>query len=311
MKHKDHAVLEKKLLQEVERLCRSIDNPALGFSGGMDSVVLAEALLRLGRKPYCLHVNHRWRGEESEADERWVREWCRERKLKLAVRRPGRGIPRTEGAARTERMDFFRKTAEKHGIGAVFLAHHGDDHVETFFLQLLRGAGPEGLAGLHERRVIGGLTFLRPLLGFTKEELRCLARAWKLEWREDASNASPEYFRNRVRHRLLPYLKKLGGRDMSPLIARTARVLADENAYWDSILPESWPEKLPLKLLRGKAVAWQRRAVRAWLAGCGVTDAGFEQIEQVRLMLEQEKPSKINLSRDRCCRRRGGVLFVE
>ena len=285
--------------------------PALGFSGGMDSVVLAEALCRCGFRPLCLHVNHGWRAKASTEDEQWVRCWCRDRGLKLDVKRLGVGVKRTEGEARKGRWAFFRKMTVKHGLTSLYLAHHADDRVETFFLQLLRGAGPEGLAGLREQRQIEGLTVLRPLLAFTKKELKFVAREWKLDWREDATNRSPDYFRNRVRHRLLPYLKKLGGRDPLPLILRTIRVLEGENAYWESELSRTWPVQLPLLQLKGRSAGWQRRALRLWLVSRGVTDADFEQIEQVRLMLERVKPSKINLSKNRCCRRRSGVLQLD
>ena len=313
MKVHIQSVLTRQVLEETKRLCNQVPGNALalGFSGGMDSVVLAEALLRIGLKPLCLHINHGWRAKASRADEEWVRVWCRARGLKLEVKRLGAGVKRTEGEARKARWSFFRKMADKHGFGNLCLAHHADDRVETFFLQLLRGAGPDGLAGLREQRQIEGLNVLRPLLSFTKKELKLLAREWKLDWREDASNRSPDYFRNRVRHQLLPYLKKLSGRDPLPLILRTVRVLEGENAYWESELARDWPAELPLLQLRERPVGWQRRALRLWLAGRGVTDADFEQIEQIRLMLERDKPSKTNLSKSRCCRRRSGVLFVE
>ncbi|MDD5262981.1 MAG: tRNA lysidine(34) synthetase TilS [Methylacidiphilales bacterium] len=311
MKIQNQAISEKKLLDAVASVCSKAPDLALGLSGGLDSILLAESLLRLGLAPLCLHVNHGWRGRQSDADERWVRRWCREHGLKLLVKRLGRKVPRSEGEARKARWDFFNRAASRHGFRNLCLAHHADDQVETFFLQLLRGAGPEGLAGLREKRRIGSLTVLRPLLCFSKNELLRLARKWKLKWREDDSNKSPDYFRNRVRRRLLPYLKKLSGRDPAVLILRTVNVLAEENAYWEKMLPDKWPEKLSVREWKTRPPAWQRRAMRAWLASRGVGDADFDQIEAVVRLLNREKPSKVNLSRNRFCRRRRGVLFVE
>ena len=173
MKEHNQSVLAGRVLAEMHRLCGQRPGAALalGFSGGMDSVVLLEGLLRSGFRPLCLHVNHGWRARAGLADEQWVRRWCRSRGLKLEVKRLGAVVKRTECEARKARWAFFNRMAARHGFKNLCLAHHADDRVETFFLQLLRGAGPEGLAGLREQRQIEGLNVLRPLLAFTKKEL--------------------------------------------------------------------------------------------------------------------------------------------
>jgi len=304
-------LLQKRLMAVCRHLCPAEGGLALGLSGGMDSLLLAELLCRAGIRPLLLHFNHGWRGRESDRDEAWVKAWAGRHGLKLKTGRAGARVKKSEGAAREARWNFFRKSLAAAKIKHLLLAHHGDDLVETFWLQLLRGAGPEGLAGLEELRVIQGITVLRPLLGCRRAELKKLARYWKLDWREDASNQSPDYFRNRVRKRLLPYLTKLSGRDAGELTLRTARILAEENLFFEELLPRVWPEQLPLREWRDLSVALQRRGLRAWLQSRGVDNADFAQIEAVRGLLTREQPARVNLSRGRHCRRRAGVLFVE
>ncbi|MDR2463418.1 MAG: tRNA lysidine(34) synthetase TilS [Verrucomicrobiales bacterium] len=300
--------LERRVLAAVGELCPP--RLAVAVSGGVDSMALAAALWRLGKKPLVLHVNHGWRGRQSDGDEKWVRDWCADHGLPFAFAKLAAGIPRTEAAARAARREFFAAELRRRKIKALMLAHHADDLVETFFLQLLRGAGPDGLASLTVRRRMGGIEILRPLLAFSKGELKKLARYWRLAWREDATNVSDNYFRNRVRRRLLPYLKKLGGRDPLTVIRRAAQIMADENVFWEGELPRVWPARLAAGFFSGKAVAWQRRALRAWLLAQGVTNAGFEQIEAVRGLLEKAGPSRVNLSQDRHCQRRAGFLSL-
>jgi len=303
--------LEWRVLAAVARLCPPRGGLGLGVSGGLDSMVLAEALRRLGKEPLCLHVNHGWRGRQSDGDGKFVEGWCRKQRFPFVAKVLTTGVPRTEAAAREARWRFFTATLKKRKIRTLLLAHHADDLVETFLLQLLRGAGPDGLAGLQECRELDGIRVLRPLLAFGKKELQSLARHWQLAWREDASNQSDDYFRNRVRRRLLPYLQKLSGRDPLAVIRRTAQIIADENGFWEKELPKVWGSRLALRMFAGKSVAWKRRALRSWLVSQGVTNADFEQIEAVRGLLGRGNPSRVNLSGDRFCARRAGYLLVE
>jgi tRNA(Ile)-lysidine synthase len=281
----------------------------VGLSGGMDSIVLAEAMRRCDLEVVALHLDHAWR-KDSREDASWVRLWCRERKLPCRVRRLRRP-PANEAEARSARMDFFRQYSHKEQLAGIWLAQHADDLVETFFLQLMRGAGPEGLASLHPDREVDGLRLLRALLPFEKKELKKLARHWKLEWREDGSNQSDRHRRNRVRHRLIPTLRKWMDRDPMPLIYRTATILASENEYWESILPARYPSKVPVQLLESQPVAYQRRYLRAWLKSQGVGNASFEQIEGVRELLSGGRPARANLSGKRYVRRTRARLYIE
>lgn len=281
----------------------------LGLSGGVDSVVLAEAMRRCHLNFIALHLDHAWR-ENSRADAAWVRQWCRARGLPCRTRRLRRP-PASEAQARLARMNFFRERTASHHLAGIWLAQHADDLVETFLLQLMRGAGPEGLASLHPDRDIDGLRLIRPLLNFAKSDLIQLARHWKLEWREDDSNQSDRHRRNRIRNRLLPALKKWMERDPTPLIHRTATILAAENEFWETLLPATYPEKISVKNLQPQSVAYQRRYLRAWLKSRGIGNASFEQIENARALLEGGRPAKANLSAGRYVRRSQSRLYIE
>jgi tRNA(Ile)-lysidine synthase len=305
------AILERRLLSRVAQLAPIPVPRALGLSGGRDSVVLAEAMRRVGVTFEAWHFNHGWRGEASDADADWVRAWCRERGIPCRTGRARGVVRKTEGEARRVRWAFFDRRARAGAVEELWLAHHADDRAETLLLQLMRGAGPGGLSGPRLRRQRGGWVVLRPLVGFRRAELARLARGWKLTWREDASNEDLAYRRNALRARGLPALSRWSGRDVVPLLARTAEILEDEEDYWAQILPSLWPERLGTRDLARRPVAWQRRVLRAWLTARGILDADFEQIESVRRMLTSPAPARVNLSRGRSCRRRAQHFFIE
>ena len=94
-------------------------------------------------------------------------------------------------------------------------------------------------------------------------------------------------------------------------IRRTAQIIADENEFWEQSLPPAWPVRLPVRQLTGNSAAWQRRAIRAWLTARGITGADFTQIEAVRNLVNNDRPARVNLSGDRRCRRRSGLIFLE
>src|SRR5262249_30177282 len=133
-----------------------------------------------------------------------------------------------ETAGRAARYSFFAKVGGRRRCRAVFLAHHADDEVETFLINLFRGAGRSGLATMREvtvRRIDGAdLTIVRPFLSVWRKEIDAYARAHHLKFREDASNRDLLPLRNRIRHRVIPYLEKTVERDIRKSIWRTAMI---------------------------------------------------------------------------------------
>jgi tRNA(Ile)-lysidine synthase len=208
----------------------------LGLSGGPDSVALLDVLLELasgeGFSLVVAHLDHGLR--EGSADDRaFCEELARERGLpfragRAEVRaRAARDHGGVEEAARRERYAFLRAVREDTGARFVVTAHTRDDQAETVLLRLMRGAGTEGLQAM--RPLSGDL--LRPLLLVGRQDVLAHLEDRGLPYREDPSNADPAFLRNRVRRELLPYLESRFNPRVREGLARTAAVLADEDAF--------------------------------------------------------------------------------
>lgn len=304
---------EKKLIESLETFWLEAGQPKLGLalSGGLDSMVLAESLVRCKIPFTAIHINHGWRGIKSDQDQLWVKKWCVQKKIPLSTKKLSKKIPQTEGAAREARLAFYQAVATKKKLKVIWLAHHQDDLVETFLIQLLRGASLEGLGSMEEEKSVGNLTLVRPLLSTRKSQLLELAQTWNLKWREDASNQADAHLRNRIRHSLLPSLEKITGRKPVPILSRCAQIIRDENIFWAQHLPLQIPEILSCQEITAQPVAWQRRRIRAWLLHHNISNISFTLIESVRELSLKNQPAKVNLSKGLHCRRRQGVLFIE
>ncbi|MBI3238478.1 MAG: tRNA lysidine(34) synthetase TilS [Flavobacteriia bacterium] len=176
-------------------------------SGGVDSMVLLQGLLEIGLKPDVLHVNYGLRGADSVADEELVVDIASANGLNAQVFHCPVELTKQSGvnlqaAARVFRRKHFQQWIAQSPNHIVVLAHHANDQVETFFLQLYRGSGTFGLGGMHPDR--GQL--IRPFLEIEKTDLIAYAIENKVLWREDKSNATSNYLRNLFRNELLPAL---------------------------------------------------------------------------------------------------------
>ena len=295
----------------------------VGVSGGRDSVALLHWLVNVGYKKLVVcHLNHQLRGRSSDADARFVEKLAE--KYQLDFELGAANIPAlarkkklsTETAARDSRYSFFARAAKRRRCHTIFLAHHADDLVETFLINLFRGAGMTGLAAMREmstRRVDSiDLSIVRPLLGVWRKEIDNYVREQGLKFREDASNKNLNPFRNRIRHRIIPYLEKNLGRNLRPAIWRTAAIAGEEEAWIDGQLLKSRDAELSVTKLRALPVALQRRAIFKWLRAQNISEVGFDVVERVRSLLDPNaRVAKINLARDRHARRRAGRIFVE
>jgi tRNA(Ile)-lysidine synthase len=295
----------------------------IGVSGGRDSVALLHWLLNLGyEKLIVCHLNHQLRGRPSLADARFVKriavKYHAEFELESANVRAlaTKQKMSIETAAREARYKFFAETARRRKCKTIFLAHHADDLVETFLINLVRGAGTTGLSGMREvstRRIDDvDLAIVRPLLGVWREEIDCYLREHRIKFREDASNKNLNPLRNRVRHRIIPYLEKIFGRNIRPAIWRAAAIANEEEAWIDSQLPDSSDIELSVAKLRVLPVALQRRVIFKWLRAQNISEVGFDVIERIRSVLEPAaRVAKVNLAQDRHVRRRAGRIFIE
>jgi tRNA(Ile)-lysidine synthase len=297
----------------------------IGVSGGRDSVALLHQLVETGyEKLVACHLNHQLRGRSSDTDAHFVEKLARKYDVDLAI---GSANVRAlaakkkmsiETAGREARYSFFAKAAKAKKCGTIFLGHHADDLVETFLMNLFRGAGNSGLSAMREtstRRVDHvDLTIVRPFLGVWRADIDKYVRKHRLKFREDASNKDLAPIRNRVRRRVIPYLEKALGRNVRQNIWRTATIASDEENFFEALLPEklSTLTALAVEPLRQMSLAVQRRMLHKWLRSANVADIGFDLIERVRQLLDAaNNVAKTNLPQDRHVRRRAGKIFIE
>lgn len=188
----------------------------VAVSGGGDSAVLAVMLHRLKphlgiRRFVLLHLDHGLRtAAERRKDAAVIRRLARRIRAPLVTARVNirPGAEGLEAAARAARLEFFRRASRRHRLDGVALAHHLDDRIETFFLFLLRGSGIRGLSSLRAAETVGGLRLVRPLLPFTRDEIRRVREAERIECHEDVTNRDRRFLRNRIRLDLVPMLKE-------------------------------------------------------------------------------------------------------
>jgi tRNA(Ile)-lysidine synthase len=301
------------------------DRYLIGVSGGRDSVALLHQLLRAGyRRLILCHLDHQLRGRATKADAAFVRQLAKRNQLEIEIERAdvkvlaARSKQSIETAGRTARYEFFARVARRRRCRTLFLAHQADDLVETFLLNLFRGAGPVGFGSMREiasRKVAGvELQIVRPLLGVWRDEINAFLKEHRLEFRDDCTNETLDPVRNRIRRRIIPYVEKQLGRKVGGALWRAAVIAADETEWLTTLIGTEKPEgrDLSVKRLRGQPRALQRRTIQQWLQSRGVADLDFETIERVRGLLDPElKPAKTNLPRDRHARRRAGKIFLE
>jgi tRNA(Ile)-lysidine synthase len=297
----------------------------IGVSGGRDSVALLHDLVDVGYKKLIIcHLNHELRGRSSNADARFVERLAAKYDLDLAIRSANvRTLAKKkklsiETAAREARYKFFAKVAKQKRCRTIFLAHHADDLVETFLLNLFRGAGLAGLSAMPEvsiRRIDGvDLTIVRPLLGIWRDEIDKYVREHRLKFREDASNKNLVPLRNRLRRRIVPYIEKQFGRKVRMSIWRAATIAAEEEKILETLLPRtlSGTTALSVQSLGAMPLAVQRRTLHEWLRASDVPGLSYDLIERVGSLLDAaNRVAKTNLPGNRHVRRRAGKLFVE
>ncbi len=183
----------------------------LAVSGGIDSMVLMHLLMRSGYTFSVAHCNFQLRGQESDKDEEFVKMTCQEHYIPYFINRfetqkyADLHKKSIQIAARELRYNWFDELMHTNGYDFLLTAHHIDDSAETFLINFTRGTGLEGLTGIPQQNK----NILRPLLPFSREEIERYAQENSVSWREDSSNASDKYFRNKIRHHILPILKEL------------------------------------------------------------------------------------------------------
>ena len=187
------------------------DRILIALSGGVDSVVLSHLMCRANYKISLAHCNFHLRDEESNRDEAFVRSWAKENNIPLFVKEfdtyqyMKENKLSLEMAARDLRYNWFNSLLESEGFTCLCTAHHLDDSIETFFINLLRGTG---IAGLHGIKVKND-KIVRPLLFATREEILSYAKQNNISYVEDSTNSETKFTRNKIRHNLFPVLREI------------------------------------------------------------------------------------------------------
>ncbi len=317
-------MLDKECQRALEKLDVHPGRLLVAVSGGQDSVVLLDLLGRLapslGLKLVVAHVHHGLRGAEADADAAHVAELARVRELVFVSRRVdvqaeraehvSRTRPTLEEAARDLRRAALLEMAEETSCTAIATAHHAGDQAETVMMRILRGTGPDGLAGIAPRSADG--RWLRPLLEVLPAEIAKWAAARQLVWREDASNRDPSFTRNQLRHSLLPALADT----FNPQVLRTLSNLAEaqrrDSEWIESQVEEAAKDRLEIsdRGIRFAIDGWDelpealaRRLVRKALVSAGLgRDVSRAHLARVHGVLVQGR----TVGRDRRWQLPGG-----
>ncbi len=233
---KRHAMFEKD------------DRVLIGVSGGADSISLLHLLIRLAPQHLLrlgvAHLNHNLRGAMSDNDATFVSShtqsvglkcYCRKEDIRIYQRRHKLSL---EHAARRVRYRFLIRTAEKERFNKIALAHHCDDNAELILINLLRGSGPLGLAGIPPIRNAAGpqIKIVRPLIDVSKKEILDCLDELHLPYITDITNADTRHLRNRIRHHLIPFLQASYNPSIKPTLNQLANILRTEEEWIDSLI---------------------------------------------------------------------------
>jgi tRNA(Ile)-lysidine synthase len=204
----------------------------IGISGGVDSVVLLHLALKFQLKVVSAHVNYMLRDGDSMEDEAFVRNLCIMHKLECEVLQASSLFDDNSGdslqmQARTIRRNWFESLLEKHKAAAILLGHHADDQAETFFIRIFRGQGILGLSAMKQYN----MPYLRPLLKVRRADIIEYALKNEITWREDSSNASDKYLRNKIRHHLLPAVEQVDEHGIQSLLNSVERLKSERSIY--------------------------------------------------------------------------------
>lgn len=214
---------------EQKRLCKNGDNILIAVSGGVDSVVLLDLFSKTNYKIAIAHCNFSLRGDESNQDEEFVKQLAEKYGVEIFIKKfntkkiSEKTRLSIQETARNLRYEWFYELVGQHNFNRIAIAHHFDDQAETFFINLFRGSGVSGLKGMPVKRD----KIIRPLLFARRVEIEQYAHKNKLNFREDSSNSSDKYLRNRIRHNILPEIENMAN-NFPVAIADSLRFLSED-----------------------------------------------------------------------------------
>ena len=263
------------------------DRVICAVSGGADSMALLQGMYRLREKLgitlEAAHFNHNLRGEESDRDEAFVRNFCQSRKILLHVgsARVEAGEKGLEAAAREARYHFFATLS-----GTIATAHTADDNAETVLMHLVRGTGLTGLGGIAPVRD----NIIRPLLEITRQEVLAFLEAEEVSYVTDSSNHTDAFLRNRIRHHVMPLLKEENP-SLAQNLSATALRLRQDAQLLDSLAETT----TDVTALRQMPPALQNRALQKILLDFGVKEPESRHVAELRDLVNSDNPSAYNV----------------
>jgi len=288
----------------------------VGVSGGVDSVVLLDVLCGLGYLCDVVHVNYHMRGKESDEDAYFVSNLCQHRGLNLHLHdAPIRDDAANSGSsiqmiARKVRYDLFIRTAMAKQISVVAVGHHADDQAETLLINLNRGTGPEGIAGMRPVRSLDQkVDLIRPLLEETRASITAFAKAHHLRWREDSTNQDDKYLRSHIRSSVIPHLNAKALARSSHLIRLWVDQVIDPliDSHFSAISEGS---ALKISALRNVPEVLVQRliieGIRRWIADAFVDEA---LAERVRGLMDLQPGKRIEVGGGAVWRDRHHLVF--
>jgi tRNA(Ile)-lysidine synthase len=287
---------------------------AVAVSGGADSVALLLLLKELpGVELRVVHLDHQTRGQQSTADAAFVAELAQRLSIPATIRRRDQfepempDLPKNPSARyRAIRFELFRRVVLDRRLMGVILGHHADDQAETILLRLLRGSGPGGLAGMKGKGTVAGITVVRPLLDVRRTELREYLKQRGQAWREDASNQSDRYARNRVRQFLQ------SRQDLHEPIIFLGNACAQLNRWVCASAPKLEPRFAAVRLAELPAVLG-RESARRWLIAQGAVagELSGDALDRLREMAcDAATPSRQLFPGNLVVHRRAGWILI-
>jgi tRNA(Ile)-lysidine synthase len=217
----------------------------VAVSGGKDSMALLTALREV-HPPHLItvtHFNHRLRGEDSQLDEQCIRDFCAKHSLSLIVNSTTLTSPTSglEEFARNERYAFLERAATSSHSYFVLTAHHASDQAETVLMRLMRSAGPRGLSGIPRSRKLRSVLLIRPWLDVSRNEIDEYVEKRGVTYREDSTNTTLDFERNRVRHTLMPALREaFPNRDAEKTLGEFANRMSDLSDFLTEVVAEKY-----------------------------------------------------------------------
>ncbi len=286
----------------------------LGLSGGRDSVALLRLLLNQGCRVFARHLHHGIRGAAADGDADFCRQVCAELGVDYAqasldipalAQEAGQSI---ELAARNHRRSYLLQQARAAGCTCIALAQHADDQAETILFRLARGSA--GLRGMSPVSSYEDLTLLRPMLHWRRVDITQYLQSMGQPWRDDASNESSEHTRNALRHHVLPAYAAAMGRDIVPIINRSASLQSETAAALNNALTLLRPHfydpqgRLYLPALYAASPELVRAVLRDYLQQEDIPDISAKLVQDVQDILPADAANySLNLPSGRQFRR--------